>query len=79
MADAKVWRMGTRYRATAVKCNGRYPEGELIAVGKQGVKGNQSFAILKDGDNEFEVDLDKSLVEVKSDQAEDPESDPVSF
>lgn len=79
MAEAKMWRMGVRYRAAGVKCNGRYPEGELIAVGKQGVKGNQSFAILKDGDNEFEVDLDKNLVEVKSEQPTNPDEKPESF
>jgi hypothetical protein len=54
--------MGVRFRSTAFKVNGKFPEGELVEVGKRGVKGNQTFGVLKDGDNEFEVELNSDLV-----------------
>jgi hypothetical protein len=60
----KSWRMGVRFRSTAFKVNGKFPEGELVEVGKRGVKGNQTFGVLQDGDNQFEVELNSDLVPV---------------
>ena len=62
MANQKSWRMGVRYRSTACRVNGKFPEGELVEVGKRGVKGNQTFGILKDGENTYEVELNGDLV-----------------